>query len=87
MKRPMETYYGDTFFQDDTLMYVNRNAENFTGSYHNHDFLEIAYIAEGKVFITWRTRYSAYAKVKCSISHSEYLMYSGPLLQTGSRSS
>ncbi|MGE7824208.1 helix-turn-helix domain-containing protein [Paenibacillus sp. NPDC093718] len=50
MKRPMETYYGDTFFQEDTLMYVNRNAENFTGSYHNHDFLEIAYIAEGEGF-------------------------------------
>ena len=31
-------------------MYVNRNAENFTGSYHNHDFLEIAYIAEGEGF-------------------------------------
>ncbi|QOT12842.1 AraC family transcriptional regulator [Paenibacillus sp. JNUCC32] len=50
MKRPMETYYGDYFFRDDTLMYVNRNAENFSGSYHNHDFLEIAYIAEGEGF-------------------------------------
>ncbi|GAA0830982.1 AraC family transcriptional regulator [Paenibacillus glucanolyticus] len=50
MKRPMETYYGDRFFRDDTMMYVNRNAENFSGSYHNHDFLEIAYIVEGEGF-------------------------------------
>ncbi|GAB6930246.1 AraC family transcriptional regulator [Paenibacillus sp. JCM 10914] len=50
MNRPMETYRGEHFFHDGKLVYINRNMENFEGLYHNHDFLEIAYIAEGEGF-------------------------------------
>jgi AraC family L-rhamnose operon transcriptional activator RhaR len=32
----------------ETPVYVNRFEENFTSSYHAHDFIEIAYISEGK---------------------------------------
>lgn len=50
MSRPMETYRGEHFFQRDQLLYVNRSSEDFSVPYHDHDFLECAYIAEGTGF-------------------------------------
>jgi len=50
MKRPMETYRGDYFFRQGAMVFVNRSSESFSVSYHNHDFLELAYIAEGEGF-------------------------------------
>lgn len=48
MQRSAETYHGDGFFRQNQLLYVNRSSENFTVPFHNHDFLEIAFIAEGE---------------------------------------
>lgn len=50
MERRIETYLGVHFFRKDLLLYVNRATEDFMSPYHNHDFLECAYIAEGAGF-------------------------------------
>jgi AraC-like DNA-binding protein len=50
MKKTTETLRGNYFFKQDELIYVNRNDENFVGPFHDHDFLEIAYIVEGEGF-------------------------------------
>lgn len=50
MKRTNETYLGQYFFRRDEQIYMNRVAENFDAPYHDHDFLEIAYIVEGEGF-------------------------------------
>ncbi|RIX50606.1 AraC family transcriptional regulator [Paenibacillus nanensis] len=50
MQRPAETYRGDGFFRQNQLLYINRSSESFTVPFHNHDFLEIAFIAEGEGF-------------------------------------
>ncbi|MDQ6418534.1 AraC family transcriptional regulator [Paenibacillus sp. LHD-117] len=50
MKRSIETYRGHYFFRHEQLLHVNRNAENFDAPFHDHDFLEIAYIVEGEGF-------------------------------------
>ncbi|QNK60113.1 helix-turn-helix domain-containing protein [Paenibacillus sp. PAMC21692] len=50
MKKTTETLRGNYFFKQDELIHVNRNDENFVGPFHDHDFLEIAYIVEGEGF-------------------------------------
>ncbi len=50
MNRPIETYRGETFFNNELLLYVNRASEDFNMPLHDHDFIEFAYIAEGGGF-------------------------------------
>lgn len=50
MQRPTETFRGDYFFKGDSLLFVNRASEDFNSPFHDHDFLEIVYIAEGAGF-------------------------------------
>ncbi|MCR2804838.1 AraC family transcriptional regulator [Paenibacillus soyae] len=50
MKKTSETLRGDHYFNRDQLLFVNRATENFYAPFHNHDFLEIAFIAEGDGF-------------------------------------
>ncbi|OBZ13742.1 AraC family transcriptional regulator [Bacillus sp. FJAT-26390] len=47
MNHHVETFRGEHFFQKNQLLYVNRATENITSPYHDHDFLECVYIAEG----------------------------------------
>ena len=47
MNSPGSTLKGESFFQGDQLIYVNRAEENYSLPLHDHDFIEIAYIAEG----------------------------------------
>ncbi|OMF27579.1 AraC family transcriptional regulator [Paenibacillus sp. FSL H8-0548] len=47
MSHPAETYRGEHFFQKNQLLYVNRASESMMSPYHDHDFLECVYIAEG----------------------------------------
>lgn len=47
MNHPVETYRGEYFFQNNQLLYVNRASESIMSPYHDHDFLECVYIAEG----------------------------------------
>ncbi|WP_138754283.1 AraC family transcriptional regulator [Paenibacillus sinopodophylli] len=47
MNHPVETYRGEHYFQNNQLLYINRAAESIMSPYHDHDFLECAYIAEG----------------------------------------
>lgn len=50
MNRPNETLRGELFFQKDLQLFVNRVTESFSSPYHNHDFFEFAYVAEGSGF-------------------------------------
>lgn len=50
MKRSMETYYGEHFFRQGLPLFMNRATEDFAAPFHNHDFLECAYVAEGTGF-------------------------------------
>ncbi len=47
LKTVIETYTGDQFFQEPLQLYVNRASESFYNPYHDHDFIELAYVAEG----------------------------------------
>ncbi|MEV5026896.1 AraC family transcriptional regulator [Paenibacillus sp. LPE1-1-1.1] len=47
MNHPVETYRGEHFFQKNQLLYINRAVESIMSPYHDHDFLECVYIAEG----------------------------------------
>lgn len=50
MNTPIATFKGETFFPRDLLIFVNRVKEDFDLPLHNHDFLEITYVAEGVGF-------------------------------------
>lgn len=50
MDTPVTTFKGESFFPHDLLIFVNRANEDFDAPFHNHDFLEIAYVAEGAGF-------------------------------------
>jgi len=50
MKNAIQTFKGDHFFHDKLHLYVNRATENFDSPYHDHDFIEFAYVAEGVGF-------------------------------------
>ena len=50
MFTPVTTFKGDSFFSHDLLLFVNLADEDFNVPLHNHDFLEIAYVAEGSGF-------------------------------------
>lgn len=50
MRNPVTTFKGESFFPHDLLIYVNRSIEDFNVPLHNHDFVEIAYVAEGTGF-------------------------------------
>ncbi|CAM4379146.1 AraC family L-rhamnose operon transcriptional activator RhaR [Paenibacillus endophyticus] len=45
-----QLYKVEQFLQEDEYIFVNRAAENFHLPLHNHDFIELAYVAEGKGF-------------------------------------
>lgn len=47
----VSTFHGDElYFRHELSVYVNRADENFAVPLHNHDFLEIALVAEGSGF-------------------------------------
>jgi AraC-like DNA-binding protein len=50
MEHPKQTLKGDSFFQNNRLLFVNRATESFNLSLHSHEFFELAYVAEGKGF-------------------------------------
>ncbi len=50
MRTPVTTFRGESFFPHDLLIFVNRAIEDFQAPLHNHDFVEIAYVAEGAGF-------------------------------------
>lgn len=50
MEQPKETLKRDSFFPDNLLLYVNRATETFNMPLHSHEFIELAYVAEGKGF-------------------------------------
>ncbi len=50
MQPSITTLHGESFFRDDVLLYINRADEDYKVPMHNHDFLEIAYVAEGVGF-------------------------------------
>ncbi|CAM4212308.1 AraC family transcriptional regulator [Paenibacillus alkaliterrae] len=50
MDRPIETYRGEQFFRNNSLLFVNRSTEDFINPYHDHDFFECVFIAEGSGF-------------------------------------
>ncbi|OKP89687.1 helix-turn-helix domain-containing protein [Paenibacillus sp. P32E] len=41
---------GEAFFQKNLLLYVNRATETYQLPLHSHDFIELAFVAEGKGF-------------------------------------
>lgn len=45
-----QLYKGEQYFHRNGFIYVNRAEENFHLPLHNHDFVELAYVAEGKGF-------------------------------------
>ncbi|MBW4085727.1 AraC family transcriptional regulator [Paenibacillus sp. S150] len=44
------TLKGEYFFQKNLLLYVNRATETYQLPLHSHDFIELAFVAEGKGF-------------------------------------
>jgi len=50
MEQVRQTLKEDWFFGDHLLLYVNRAIEDFTLPLHSHEFIELAYVAEGKGF-------------------------------------
>ncbi|WP_379161663.1 helix-turn-helix domain-containing protein [Paenibacillus sp. sgz5001063] len=44
------TLKGETFFQKNLLLYVNRATETYQLPLHSHDFIELAFVAEGTGF-------------------------------------
>lgn len=50
IRRPIESMQGQMYFGCDFPVYVNRASETFNLQEHSHDFVEIAYVAEGKGF-------------------------------------
>ncbi|WP_138755578.1 AraC family transcriptional regulator [Paenibacillus sinopodophylli] len=45
-----QLYRVEQFLQEDEFIFVNRATESFDLPLHNHDFIELAYVAEGKGF-------------------------------------
>ncbi|GAA3408086.1 helix-turn-helix domain-containing protein [Paenibacillus hodogayensis] len=50
IKRPVEAVRGQSLFDFDFPVYVNRARETFALQEHSHDFVEMAYVEEGKGF-------------------------------------
>jgi AraC family L-rhamnose operon transcriptional activator RhaR len=50
MKQSKEMLKEEQFFDDNMLLFVNRATESFQMSLHSHEFIELAYVAEGKGF-------------------------------------
>lgn len=50
LKNAIQTFKGELFFRDQLHLYVNRASESFDSPYHDHDFVELAYVAEGRGF-------------------------------------
>lgn len=50
IRRPIESAQGQSYFGFDFPVFVNRASEAFRLQEHAHDFVEIAYVAEGKGF-------------------------------------
>jgi AraC family L-rhamnose operon transcriptional activator RhaR len=50
MKQSKEMLKEEQFFNNNLLLFVNRSTESFRMSLHSHEFIELAYVAEGKGF-------------------------------------
>jgi AraC family transcriptional regulator, L-rhamnose operon transcriptional activator RhaR len=50
MKHAKETFKEESFFRDHLRLFVNRATETFQVPLHSHEFIELAYVAEGKGF-------------------------------------
>lgn len=50
VRRTVEASFGTMYFRDGFPIFVNRVSETFRMQEHSHDFIEIAYVAEGKGF-------------------------------------
>ncbi|WP_409340612.1 helix-turn-helix domain-containing protein [Paenibacillus sp. MBLB4367] len=50
MQHPKHTLKADRFFPKHQMLYVNRVTETFRLSRHSHEFIELAYVGEGKGF-------------------------------------
>ncbi|GGG13593.1 hypothetical protein GCM10010912_67500 [Paenibacillus albidus] len=50
MKPSTDTLSGEYFFKDNLFLYINRVTESYELSLHSHDFIEFAFVAEGKGF-------------------------------------
>jgi AraC family L-rhamnose operon transcriptional activator RhaR len=50
IRRTIESLSGQTFFEPDFPLFVNRVSESFELLEHSHDFVEISYIGEGTGF-------------------------------------
>jgi len=50
VNKSIETFKSQAFIQNDLQLFVNRASESFQSPLHNHDFIELAYIAEGAGF-------------------------------------
>ncbi|QGQ96447.1 AraC family transcriptional regulator [Paenibacillus psychroresistens] len=50
MKRPSETLRGADYFPASSPIFITRSIEHFEYPYHAHDFIEFAFVAEGRGF-------------------------------------
>ncbi|GGD76867.1 AraC family transcriptional regulator [Paenibacillus nasutitermitis] len=50
MEQVRQMFKEEGFFGDHLLLYVNRAVEDFILPLHSHEFIELAYVAEGKGF-------------------------------------
>ncbi|KWX70681.1 AraC family transcriptional regulator [Paenibacillus jilunlii] len=50
MNSANHTLKGESFFEKNLLLYVNRATETYQLPLHSHDFIELAFVAEGKGF-------------------------------------
>lgn len=50
MKQSKQTLKEHIFFQNNLHLFVNRATETFQMPFHSHEFIELAYVAEGKGF-------------------------------------
>jgi len=50
MNRKNKLFRSESFLQNSLHMHVNRFTEDFTVPYHEHDFIEYCYVAEGSGF-------------------------------------
>lgn len=50
MKQPKQTLKGERFFPHNLMLYVNRATEAFSLPQHEHEFIELAYVMEGRGF-------------------------------------
>jgi AraC family L-rhamnose operon transcriptional activator RhaR len=50
MNRPYQTLKGEDYFPPSSPIFITRSIEHFEYPYHAHDFIEFAFVAEGRGF-------------------------------------